>query len=274
MPSIEPTRRNGIEIYYEDSGAGDPLVLIGGLTSSHLVWGLVVPELALHYRVITPDNRGSGRTVVHTDDGERTTECFASDLLALLDELQLERIHLMGVSMGGMIVQEFALRHPDRVASLIIGCSTAGGTHVISPPQEIIQTLFQGAAEGAAEDSAKAAIEILVHPDSLTQRSERVKFYEETKVAYPHSSEELLRRATGVAKHDTFDRLSGLAVPSLVVTGSHDQLVPKENSALIAGQIPDAELVEIGEAGHLFFAEQPEETSRVVLEFLSRHRMD
>jgi pimeloyl-ACP methyl ester carboxylesterase len=176
----------------------------------------------------------------------------------------------MGASMGGMIVQEFALRHPERVASLIVGCSTAGGRHVISPPQEVIQTLFQGAGEGAPEDSANAAIEILVHPESLTRRSQRVKFYAETKRTHPHSGEELMRRATGVAKHDTFDRLSGLSVPTLVLTGSHDRLVPKENSALIAGQIPDAKLVEINEAGHLFFVEQPEETTRAIREFLSQ----
>jgi pimeloyl-ACP methyl ester carboxylesterase len=271
MPSRVPSRRDDIEIYYEESGRGDPLLLIGGLTSSHLAWQLMVPELALEYRVITPDNRGSGRTVVRDDDGVRSTESFALDLLAFIDELALDRIHLMGVSMGGMIVQEFALRHPERLASLTIGCSTCGGERAISAPKEVIEALFLGAGEDSTADRATAAIDIQIHPESRAKRARNVEFHVDTKHTYPHSSEELLRRAAGIARHDTFERLAGLSVPTLVLTGSHDRLIPNENSALIAKQIPNAKLVEIGDAGHIFFVEQPEQTNRVLLDFLSEH---
>ena len=119
MPSVKVDNAGSIEIYYEDHGEdhgedrgeGGPLVLVGGITSTADVWGLMVPSLAERHRVVTADNRGSGRTRVAEDDGERTPERFAGDLLALIDALELDTIHLVGASMGGMIVQEFALRH-------------------------------------------------------------------------------------------------------------------------------------------------------------------
>ena len=263
--------RGAIEIHYEESGAGEALVLIGGLTGTLETWGLMLPELSSRCRVITPDNRGSGSTRLAVDDGVRTPERFAGDILALVDGLGLERFHLMGVSMGGMIVQEFAVAHPERLASLTIGCSHPGGKTAISPTEEVLRAMMAGSADGATEEAKQAAMAIQIHPETPKKRADRLATFVETKKKYPHSREELLKRVRGIAQYDVYDRLSALDVATLVLTGSHDQLVPKENSSLIAGQISEAALVEIPDAGHIFFAEQPQATNAALLDFVAQH---
>lgn len=274
MATLKAENHGEIEIHYSDSGvsgAGDPLLLVGGLTSTIEAWGLMVPELSDRCRVIAADNRGSGSTRLAKDDGVRTPVRFAGDVLALADGLGLERFHLMGVSMGGMIVQEFALAHPERLASLTIGCSHAGGKSVISPTDEVLRAMLAGSMEGASEEAKQAAMAIQIHPDTPEKRADRLAYFKQTKIDHPHSSEELMNRVRGIAEYDVFDRLSGLDVSTLVLTGSHDQLVPKENSSLIAKQIPGASLIEIDEAGHIFFAEQPAATNAALLEFVAQH---
>ncbi|HBZ70031.1 MAG TPA: alpha/beta hydrolase, partial [Deltaproteobacteria bacterium] len=111
MPVLKANNAGPIEIYWQKSGQGEPVVLVGGLTSTIEVWGRQTSALAANHCVIAFDNRGSGRTRIPIDDGVRTPKRFAGDVLALLDGLELARVHLVGASMGGMIVQEFALAH-------------------------------------------------------------------------------------------------------------------------------------------------------------------
>jgi len=271
MATLKGENHGEINIHYEESGSGDPLVLVGGLTSTLEAWGLMLSELSARCRVIRPDNRGSGSTRLATDDGVRTPERFAGDILALADGLGLERFHLMGVSMGGMIVQEFALAHPERLASLTVGCSHAGGKTAVSPTDVVLQAMLAGSGEGASEEAKQAAMAIQIHPDTPEKRADRLAYFVQTKIDHPHSAEELMNRVRGIAEYDVYDRLPDLDVATLVLTGSHDQLVPKENSSLIAKQIPDARLVEIAEAGHIFFAEQPAATNAALLEFVAQH---
>lgn len=271
MANLKAENHGEIEIHYEESGAGDPLVLIGGLTSTLEAWGPMRPDLAERCRVITPDNRGSGSTRLKEDDGVRTPERFSGDILALADALDLDRFHLMGVSMGGMIVQEFAVAHPDRLASLTIGCSNTGGPLVVSPTDEVLRAMLAGSAEGASEEAKQAAMAIQIHPDTPEKRADRLAYFVATKKDHPHSGEELRNRIRGIAQYDVYDRLADLDVPTLVLTGSHDQLVPKQNSSLIANQIPNARLVEIEEAGHIFFVEQPEMSNAALLDFVTQY---
>jgi 3-oxoadipate enol-lactonase len=269
MPSVKVDNGGSIEIYYEERGEGDPLVLVGGITSSADVWGLMVPTLAERHRVVTPDNRGSGRTRMAEDDGERTPARFADDLLALIDSLRLETVHLAGASMGGMIVQEFALRYPERLRSLTIMCSTFGGPNAVAASPEVMIAMFSGAQAGAGETERLAALATQMHPDTPRKRAEQLAFFEATKRAHPHSKEELARRARGLAGFDVYDRLEKLAVPTLVMAGTHDILIPTENAKLLAQRIPDARLELIEDSGHIFFAEQPDAASAALLDFIA-----
>jgi 3-oxoadipate enol-lactonase len=266
MPIVRVENEGPIEIHYEEVGSGDPLVLVGGLTSSWEVWGLMTPELEKHLRVITADNRGTGETHLSEDDEVRTPRRFAGDVVALLDALEIERAHILGASMGGMIVQELALDFPSRVATLSILCSNMGGSQSVQPEPEVTMKLISQPSDGAPE-----SLDILVHPDSLAKRASECDFYLETKRRAPHSREELIRRAKGVATFRTGDRLADLDVPTLVMTGSHDRLVPKEKSQRISLRISAAEYVEIADAGHIFFVEQARAVNEALLDFLERH---
>jgi 3-oxoadipate enol-lactonase len=268
MPSVKVDSCGGIDIYYEDRGKGDPLVLVGGITSTADVWGLMVPTLAERHRVVTADNRGSGRTRVADDDGVRTPERFAADVLALIDALELDTIHLAGASMGGMIVQEFALRHPDRLRSLTIMCSTFGGPNGVQATPEVMTAMFKGSQAGASEADRLAALATQMHPDTPQKRGDRLAFYESTKRAHPHTAEELARRAKGLGSFDVYQRLEELKLPTLVMAGTHDILIPSENARLLAQRISGARLELIEDSGHIFFVEQPDATSAALLDFI------
>lgn len=271
MPTLSLQNEEKIEIYYEEEGAGIPLIMIGGLTATVEVWGELRKLLAAKYRLIMPDNRGSGRTRVPQDDEDRTPKRLAGDVFALTDALKLERFHLMGGSFGGTIVQEFALAHPERLRSLIIACSHFGGKDRVKPPAGLREIRVRGAAPDATETERQAALETIFHPETIRSRPEVVRQYDENKRRFPHSKEELARRDKGIATFDTSERLRSLKVPTLVIHGSQDVLVPTENGSLLAKRIPGAELVIVQGAGHHFYSEQPAISARAILDFLAKH---
>jgi pimeloyl-ACP methyl ester carboxylesterase len=274
MPTVNADNAGPIEIYYEERGAGEPVILIGGLTSTLEVWGRQVPELAPSHRVITPDNRGSGRTRVSEDDGVRTFERFAGDILGLIDGLGLDRVHLVGASLGGLMVQAFAVAYPERLATLAILCSTPGEKHGVPVDRQALGDLVSGSAEIAREGARGREVDgftrAVVHPETPARRPEAVDFFLETKEAYPHSEEEIERRQRGGSR-DLWDELQKIPTPTLVMTGDADRLVPPENSRLLAGRIPHAELRIIEGGGHIFFIEQPRATNEALLDFFARH---
>lgn len=270
MPTLSADSGGKIEIHYETEGQGPPVVLVGGLTSTVEIWERLLPRLATRYRVIRPDNRGSGRTRVLNDGGDRSIPRFAADLAALFDGLGLEKAHLVGASMGGMIVQQFAVEHMDRLSSLTIACSHSGGPDVIPAAPEVLEKLGRGSTPGGSEADRRAGLEIVFHPESFEQRKEAVEFYSNTKLAFPHSPEELARRAAGIAAFDVSKQVGSISVPTLIMTGSDDVLVPPENSHRLAERIPDSELVLVDEAGHVFFVEHSDVTVGVLMEFLAR----
>ena len=268
MPTITLEDRDKLEVYYEQEGRGDPVVLIGGLTSTVEIWAALRGRLAEAYRVILPDNRGSGRTRAPDDDGARSLSGFAEDLGALLDALGLERVHLVGASMGGMIVQRFAVEHSERLLSLTVCCSHPGGKLAVQPSPQTVEKLFRSISGGTPED-ARAGLEVVFNARSLDSRREAVAFFSDLRRRFPHSPEELQRRAAAIAAYDVSEQLGRIRVRTLVVTGADDVLVPPENSERIAERIPAAELAVIPDAGHLLHLEQPEATAAILMRFLA-----
>lgn len=268
MPTL---RAPDADIYYEEEGSGVPLVMVGGFTATVEVWGRLRGLLAARHRVVMFDNRGSGRTKVENDDGDRRPARLAGDVFALAEGLGLGRFHLMGGSFGGMIAQEAALARPERVRSLIVACSHFGGKERAEPAPGVRETRVRGGVKEATEAERRAALETIFHPDTVRSRPEVVRHYDENKRLFPHSKEELARRTEGMARFDASGRLPGLKVPALVIHGSHDRLVPTANARLIAGRIPGAELVIVEGAGHHFYSERPEASAEAVLGFLERH---
>ena len=271
MPFAKIDSAGPLDVYFEEEGGGEPVVLIGGFSSTLELWWAQRPALAREFRVILPDNRGSGRTRIPHDDGVRTPARFASDVRGLLDALGLEQVHLVGASMGGMIVQEFAVQSPERLRSLAILCSRCGGAVSIPAHPDDAQRMVRGASSEATEAERRAGFEVMFHPSTFRESPEVIQRMLAQRRAHPHTPSELARRNQGIATWDVSDVLAHVKVPTLVMTGDADRIVPPENSRLIAERIPGAELVSVADAGHCFFQEKPHATNAALLDFLRRH---
>jgi pimeloyl-ACP methyl ester carboxylesterase len=267
MPTL---RIRDINLYYESHGAGEPLLMIMGLGSSALAWEpALIAELARSFRTIVYDNRGTGRSDKPRE--EYSIAGMADDAAALLDALGVGRAHIFGVSMGGMIAQEFALNHPGRVQTLTLGCTTAGGRNAVPAPPESMKILM-APREGLSDADlirrswplGYTQAYIQSHRDVLEAAIARVLQHPTPAYAY-----KLQLDAT--FKFKTFDRLPQITAPTLVITGADDALMPAHNSEIIAGRIPGAEVRIIPGAGHQFFHEKRAEFVAALVPFLHAH---
>jgi 3-oxoadipate enol-lactonase len=259
MPFAE---NDGVKLYWEELGKGEPLLLIMGLGWASYLWNRTRKLLSEKFRVITFDNRGVGRSDV--PEGPYPIPTMASDAAAVLDAAGVKSAHVFGISMGGMIAQEVALNYPERVKSLILGCTAAGGPAALQPSPEVIQTLMR---RGMTPQEAIEAIDpFIYHPDTAPELIE-----EERKLRlewYP-TSEGYLGQLQGIMMWEAYSRIGKIAAPTLVLHGDADQLVPTGNGKLIAERIPNAKFVTISKAGHVFPTDQPEATRQALLAFLA-----
>jgi 3-oxoadipate enol-lactonase len=250
-------------IYWDEQGQGAPVLLIMGLSYPSYMWHRTRPVLAAHYQTIALDNRGIGRSDVPS--GPYPITLMASDAAAVLDAAGVESAHVFGVSMGGMIAQEFALQYPKRVRSLILGCTAAGGPTVVRAEPEATQMLMTR-DKMTPEQAAEAPVPFIY--DSATPR-ERID--EDLAIRRPWfpRPEAYAAQLQGILAWEAYSRLSGITAPTLVIHGESDRLVPPGNAKLIAERIPGATLVMIPHASHLFLTDQPEVANRAILEFLN-----
>ena len=263
-----PRQRVGdIEIYYEIHGQGpQTLVLIRGLGSNLTAWYEQVPEFAKHFRVVVFDNRGAGRT--DKPDAPYTIAQMAQDTAGLLDALKIDRIALLGISMGGMIAQEFALAHQQRLSCLVLGCTHFGGKEAVGAAPPVIEALV--AAEKANPEQRKLQIRSSFTEDAIANHREVIDKHEKVRMQYLIPPFAYQRQLQAVLGFDASARLATLHVPTLVLTGTDDILVPPENSKLIAQRIPNAVLKELPGA-HLFFSEHPGPFNEAVIKFVQEH---
>jgi 3-oxoadipate enol-lactonase len=255
--------RDGVRLYWTEAGSGEPLLLIMGLGATHEWWRRLMPFVTPRFRTILHDNRGVGRSDV--PPGPYSIADMADDAAAVLDAAGVEAAHVFGISMGGMIAQELALRHPGRVHSLILGCTTCGGSDGVRARREALDAL-NARATMTREQAIRAMVPFTF--DGGTPR-ERIE-------------EELAMRLATIVSIDgynaqiqairswggTYARLSEIAVPTLVIHGETDELVPAENAPILARAIPGATLVMLPRASHIFLTDQTEAASEAVLSFL------
>jgi 3-oxoadipate enol-lactonase len=259
------TTDDGTRLYWEESGSGTPLLLIQGLGWSAEMWYSLVPLLEPSHHVIRYDGRGIGRSDVPA--GPYSIERMADDAVAVLQAAGLQKAHVLGVSLGGIVAQEVALRHPDAVTSLLLGCTHPGGAETVWPEPEVMQVLRERAAmpfEEAVKAAVKYAYSDGVDPAVIQEDMRRRLDLPTTPEGYQG---QLLG---GLGYQGTLPRLKGLAVPALVFTGDADEMVPPVNSQTMADAIPDSTTVTIPGAGHVVFTEQPVAVGTAVLEFLER----
>ena len=256
---------DGNELHYVRRGDGEPLLLIMGMSGTHLSWGdpFLDALVARGFAVITYDHRGVGRSS-RIDEGFTLAQ-LADDADALLDALDVDSAHVVGVSMGGMVAQELALRHPDRIRSLVIGCSYAGGAGSALTGPATAQRLVEGWMSGDQERALRTGWEINVSRDFAARPGEYERWKEHVlALRVPLAVIQLQLQA--IAPHDTSERLDQISVPTLVVHGTEDQMLPAANSRVIASRIPGAKLVELDGIGHVFWWEQPERSAELIAE--------
>ncbi len=268
MPHVQV---NGVRLFYQETGAPDfpPLVLIMGWGGDHTAWALQAGAFAAEHRVIALDNRGAGQSDVPA--APYTIAGMAADVVGLMDALGIGRAHICGASMGGMIAQELALGHPDRVRTLGLHCTAAS---IDAYGGFLIDTLLAVKARGDREEYVRAVMPWILCRKTMVERPEFIRFWIDRALAYPYpiGLEGLSRQADAIRAHDTRSRLGDLRVPTLITTGAEDILVPPTSSRDLHARIPGSELVTIEDAGHLHFIEQAERFSATCLEFFAKHR--
>lgn len=260
-------RTNGIEIYYEEHGAGQPLLLIGGLGANVLDWAPQIPVLARHYRVVAFDNRGAGRS--DKPDALYSIPQFADDTAGLMDALGIAAAHVLGHSMGGFIAQELALRYPQRLKSLVLSATTCGGTRSVPPPQESMH-LLTNLPTMTLREAAEHGLPLLYSRQFIDQSRDIIIRNTLQSAQYPCPPHAHRRQFWACLSYTSYDRLPDIKTPTLVIAGSDDQIIPCENSRILARRIPNAELLILDGVGHGYLLETQEKALGAILDFL-RH---
>ena len=259
---------NGQTLYWESHGEGNPLVLVMGIGYDATLWGLhQVPYFSEHFQTIIFDNRDAGRSSQAT--GAYTIADMADDLAGLLDGLGIERAHLLGISMGSMICQEFAIHHPNRLNKLVLTGTGAAPARAKFDPISIWSFVKTHDSEGFTF----AAQQFLwLFSESFRRNHEAVDQTVQMLASNPNpvSAEAYQRQAEAYVKHDVLSRLGQVTAPTVVISGERDRLTPPWICREVADAIPHAKylLIEGEGASHVLPLERPDDFNRAALSFL------
>ena len=263
---------DGIRIAYEvrpPATAGEPagtIVLVHGLGYARWGWDGLPELLTAHHRVVLLDNRGIGGSDV--PEGPYTAAEMARDVVAVLDDAGIDRAHLVGSSLGGMVVQEVALRWPARVERLVLLSTTPGGEDAAPMPRQTVELLQQMPTMEPAEALRRAIVNAMA-PQHVRDRPELVDRILEHRLASPQDPLGWQAQAHAGTTYDGGGRLGEIEAPTLVLHGDADVVVAPANGELLAERIPDARLVVLRGHGHLPFWEDPGRIAREILEFVA-----
>jgi pimeloyl-ACP methyl ester carboxylesterase len=260
MPSIDA---GGTELHYERAGSGPPMLLIQGMSATHATWGRpFLDSLERSFDCIVFDNRGMGLS--GPAQLPFSIADLAADTAGLLDALGIGQANVVGISMGGMIAQELALAHPERIATLTLGATYCGGPDGTLMDPEDLQMLGAAMASGDREQVMRAMWEINLSPGFRAEAS-RYEAFREMATAMPAPREVILQQMRACGAHDTSARLPGVSVPTQVVHGTADRLLGVGNGLQIAALL-DIEPRLLEGVGHMFWWEQPQVSAALVAE--------
>jgi 3-oxoadipate enol-lactonase len=258
---VPTARLTDIELHYTERGSGRPLLLVPGIPAIASDWAPFAERLDGSRRVIAYDNRGSGASGV--TPAPYSCAQLAADAVALFDALEIERADVFGISLGGMIAQELALGWPERVGRLVLGCTHCGLDHAARPDRDAGRAFAMETDDWAERMRALApfAFAAGAGPELLGP-------FIEKKAADVQDPEGYRGQIAAVLAHDTYDRLPQIACPTLIVTGDGDRVIPGASSDVLHQRIPGSRFEVVAGTGHLFFLERPEESVRLLDEFL------
>jgi pimeloyl-ACP methyl ester carboxylesterase len=255
----------GREFHYERGGSGEPLLLIQGMSGTHVAWGRPFREvLEESFDVVAFDNRGIGLS--GPVEGPFTIVEMAEDTAGLLEELGLESAHVVGISMGGMIAQELALAEPGRLRSLTLGCTYCGGPGSQLMPQENVEKLAAGMMSGDRDKAIRASYEVNLSPAFRADEGAYAAFHE-MAVSVPARKATIELQVQAIWGHDTSGRLGDISTPTLIVHGTEDGVLPFPNGEQIASLMPGARFEPLEGVGHMFWWEQPQRSAELIREY-------
>jgi pimeloyl-ACP methyl ester carboxylesterase len=262
-------RINKIDLYYETYGYGDPVLLIPGLGSDAGTWANFLPSVQDEYKLIILENRGSGRSAKPT--GQYSIEMMAEDALALLENLGVPRAHVIGKSMGGMVAQILAARHPEKVRSLVLACTLMKHDDYGKEMLEIARILAQ---KGGLYETYRLAFLLSYSKEyCMTHRARLEQAQRFLKEA--SNPDELVRGYIGQSlaceNHDSRDLAPQIKAPTLILVGREDRITTPEHSESLAAAIRQSQLVIFPHGGHGFWREFPKEVNPIVRDFLNVH---
>jgi 3-oxoadipate enol-lactonase len=260
MPRIDV---GGVELNYGRAGGGAPMLLIQGMSATHRTWGRPFLDLLEQsFDCIVFDNRGmglSGPAPIPFAIAD-----LAADAVGLLDALEIERAHVFGISMGGMIAQELALAHPERIATLTLGATYCGGPEGTLMDPEDLQMLGEAMASGDRDGVLRAMWAINLSPTFREDKSRYAEF-RDMATALPAPREVIVQQMRACGAHDTSSRLAQISIPVQVVHGTADRLLKVGNGLQIASLLSvEPKLLE--GVGHMFWWEEPETSAALVRE--------
>jgi pimeloyl-ACP methyl ester carboxylesterase len=263
--------RDGVRIHWEQQGdAGDPLLLLMGLGCPSDLWERQTPAFARRHRTILVDNRGMGRS--DKVAGPYSTAQMAEDALAVLDAAGVARAHVLGLSMGGMIAQELALAHPERVGALALACTFARPDRDMTEAAEQTGKSIDGGGFDAKQ-TFKMMMAVSLTPAFIEREKPWLRSLMQRTLSFGSELTHFQAQLGAVMRHDASARLPSLRAPTLVITGSDDKLIRPAHSDELHALIRGSTLVKIAGGPHGFNIEQPDEFNREVLAFFAQHRM-
>ena len=261
---------NGINLSYTARGEGEPLVMINGANEVQGNWRRQIGPFKKHFRMITFDNRGVGKS--GKPPGPYTTRMMAEDTIGLMDFLAIQKAHVLGVSMGGMIAQEVAINQPERVNKLVLG-STFARRDEMSGFSPAIDAAWEAYEKSPHDEASLRRFGSAVMSPAINNWSNRVFLIPLMKIAIRFASVKSFGRALeqwdAILTHDAADRLGMIKAPTLVICGTEDRSVRPTSSDVIARLVPRAKLVKIADGSHSLYMEKSGEFNNQVLDFLS-----
>ena len=261
-----PVQAGPVSLYVEERGSGDPLLLIQGLGYATWAWRHQLPYFAERWRVVAFDNRGTGRS--DKPPGPYSIEQMADDAAAVLEAVGAGLAHVLGMSMGGYIAQMLALRHPERVRSLVLLVTAAGGPRSLPVP-EATREAWLASASLPPPEFARATMPLSFRPGWTDEHPEEFEQLLAARLEFPTPGECWAAQYAACERFASDDPpVERMSVPTLVVHGTADRVVPYENGVALAERIPGARLVTFEGAGHLAALEEPGRLNSEVARFL------
>ena len=264
MPKI---KINDINIYHEIHGDGFPFLLIRGLSSDVYRWpSSFVKEISHKFKVILFDNRGAGRT--DKPDIEYSIKMMADDTVGLMKAMNIEKANILGYSMGGSIAQEIVLNYPERANKLLLCGAGCGGPNAKVATAEVLNLLTFDRKGMTPEQVLRKTLPILFPENFIKSHPEEIEEYIRRSTLAPIPAHSYKRQLGAIAKFESYSRLNNIDIPTLIISGKEDILVPCQNSEVLAENIPGAVLTVFDEVGHAMFTQKPILLAKTINDFL------